>query len=210
MRASVELTDLELLHGVDAPLATHRQASAGTLRAALDGMTVRSVHHREREVLRGLYAAVRDPGWGTVPLRFGALAERLDDNGFALSSDAEADDGMIGMDVRLTIEAASSRLSVRFEAEARRRFEYARVGLNVLLPPYVAGCTYTTGEGHVGIFPTLVAPQQFDADLGIYDALFPSFQRLTLDLPRLRATLVFAGDEFEVEDQRNWTDASFK
>jgi hypothetical protein len=210
MRASVDLTDLELLHGVDEPLTPPRQPEAGALRAALDGATVRRVHHGDRELLRGLYAAVRDPGWDTVPLRLGALAERLDDDGFAFSWDGEADNGTIGMDVRLAIEAASSRLSLRFEAEARRGFDYARVGLNVLLPPHVAGCAYTTGEGHAGVFPTLIAPQHFDADLGVYEALFPSFQQLTIDLPCRQVTLVFTGDEFEVEDQRNWTDASFK
>jgi hypothetical protein len=205
-----ELTDLELLHGVDEPIALRRYLGAGPTRAAVDGMTVRNVQHSGREVLRGIYPAIRDPGWGTLPIRFAPLGERRHDERLQLSGDGEADDGIIGLDIRVAIEVAPLRLSVNLEAQARRAFEYARIGLNVLLPPRVAGCSYVTGESHSGTFPTLVAPQCYDDDLAVYEGMFTSFQRLEIDMPPLRATLVFEGDEFEVEDQRNWTDASFK
>jgi hypothetical protein len=207
---SSELTDLELLHGIDEAIAIPRQLDAGSLVAEVEGVTVRKVRHHGYEVLRGVYAAVRDPGWGTLPIRFASIKECLRPDGLHLVADGDADDGTIGLDLQLAVEVAPLWLSVTFAAQARRAFAYARIGLNVLLPPGAAGCRYATGDGNAGTFPTLVAPQRYDHDLAVYEAMFPSFQRLAIDMPSLRATLEFEGDDFEVEDQRNWTDASFK
>src|SRR5206468_3965400 len=90
---------------------------------------------------------------------------------------------------------------------------YNGIGFCVLHPfretcgrPYRA----RTPDGEIaGEFPRLIGEQGF-AD-GVYVPLFPSFDRLEVDLDG--GGLVrfeFEGDLWEDEDQRNWTDASFK
>ncbi len=60
-----------------------------------------------------------------------------------------------------------------------------------------------------GTLPHEIGPQRFEH--GVYVPLFPSFSHLALEMEGgARADMTFEGDLFEMEDQRNWTDASFK
>jgi hypothetical protein len=90
---------------------------------------------------------------------------------------------------------------------------YSRIGFCVLHPyretrgrPYRA----RTPDGDIsGEFPHLIGPQRFEG--GTYHPLFPSFDRLEIDLEAGGTVqFEFEGDLWEDEDQRNWTDASFK
>ncbi|HEU0115264.1 MAG TPA: hypothetical protein VFQ80_11335, partial [Thermomicrobiales bacterium] len=59
------------------------------------------------------------------------------------------------------------------------------------------------------VFPTEVAPQLVVDDTEV--AIFPALSSLTADLANdVGVRFDFDGDTFEFEDQRNWTDASFK
>jgi D-apionolactonase len=96
---------------------------------------------------------------------------------------------------------------------ARSDFRYNRVGLCILHPfRECAGRPYSaqTPRAQVsGRLPEHIGPQRFEQ--GFYVPLFPAFSQLTIDLTsEVRAQLDFEGDLFEMEDQRNWTDASFK
>ena len=91
-------------------------------------------------------------------------------------------------------------------------FDYARIGLNVLHPPALEGRKYRllTSDGVLeGVIPEGIGPQPF-VD-GEYYPLLPAFRSLELDLEGpVAAHFEFSGDEFELEDQRNWLDASYK
>ena len=65
----------------------------------------------------------------------------------------------------------------------------------------VACFTTADGRQHEGHFPDDIAPDQPFLDLQTFT--WNPGQGIT-------ATLAFEGDVFEMEDQRNWTDASFK
>lgn len=86
------------------------------------------------------------------------------------------------------------------------RVEENRVGICVHLPlEGFTGARYEllTGRGTQRrlILPAEVAPQSPCTDI----------RTMRFDLPRRhRLELTFAGDEFEIEDQRNWIDGSFK
>ena len=57
--------------------------------------------------------------------------------------------------------------------------------------------------------PLEIGPQVFER--GVYWPLFPSVDELELTMrDDVELELLFEGDLFEMEDQRNWTDASFK
>jgi hypothetical protein len=97
------------------------------------------------------------------------------------------------------------------DASAAAAYRYNRIGFCVLHPATAAGRPYraTTAEGQMdGMLPTFIAPQSI-VD-GVEIALFPACSTLAIDLEDATVTTVFEGDLFEMEDQRNWTDGSFK
>ena len=96
---------------------------------------------------------------------------------------------------------------------AERSFGYRRIGICVLHPArsYI-GATYraTDGAGFVeGEFPAEIMPQMLIDER--YHAMIESFSVLDVGFPSgVSAAFSFEGEWFELEDQRNWTDASFK
>lgn len=111
------------------------------------------------------------------------------------------------------IGSPDGRIRYEMDGESETHFRYNRIGLCILHPfkecagrPYVA----RTPQGEVrGMLPREIGPQRFEH--GVYMPLFPSFSRLTIDLEGgMQVDMAFEGDLFEMEDQRNWTDASFK
>jgi hypothetical protein len=95
---------------------------------------------------------------------------------------------------------------LRFEATGipRNTFHRNRIGIVVLHPPSLAGrpLTVRSGSGahNATAFPPLIAPHQPAVDVSGFD----------WEVGGIAAQLTFFGDVFETEDQRNWTDASFK
>jgi len=88
---------------------------------------------------------------------------------------------------------------------ASSTFEKTRIGLCVLHPDHCAGsrCVVTHGDGGrtEGIFPTAIAPHQPFLDI----------RKITHEVKqRIQAEVELEGETFEMEDQRNWTDASYK
>lgn len=196
----------ELLRGrVDAPPPL-TPLRAGTLEASLEGVDVRYVRAGGEEVVRRLYVAVRDVDWGTVP---GEVLElRLDGDGtrFEARFEVAHRGGDVDFRWRGAIAGTPDALTYEMDGVARSPFAYCRIGLCVLHPPSDAGRPYraATPAGEIsGTLPELIEPQRVEA--GRLRPIFPSFTALTLG-----ADFRFEGDEFEMEDQRNWTDASFK
>jgi hypothetical protein len=203
-----------LWHGVDAPPQELRPLRAGELECVVDGVDLRYVTAGGVEVVRRIYAAVRDRNWNTIP---GAIESyELDDRGD--SFEARFTVRHRSHDVDFVWDGAiaggvDARIAVSLDGRAEREMLYNRIGFCVLHPfretrgrPYRA----RTPDGEItGEFPRLIGEQGF-AD-GFYVPLFPSFDGLEVDLEG--GGLVrfeFEGDLWEDEDQRNWTDASFK
>jgi D-apionolactonase len=98
--------------------------------------------------------------------------------------------------------------SIRFsmEGEARSTFLRNRIGFCVLHPSRECPgqpCVIEKADGLVehGVFPRWISPHQ----------PFKDMRAITHEvLPGVSAEVRFEGDIFEMEDQRNWTDASYK
>src|SRR5205823_3668022 len=107
---------------------------------------------------------------------------------------------------------ADGSLDCRMDGVAETDFDYNRIGFCVLHPREHAGRRYRarTPDGEeTGTLPDTIGPQRFEH--GKLWPLFPSYDRLELEVANgLWARFEFEGDLFEMEDQRNWTDASFK
>jgi D-apionolactonase len=203
-----------LLHGTtDAPSEMHL-LRAGPVTVLLDGVDLRYVRLGRTELVRRIYAAVRDRNWNTVPGAISGLEVDARDDSFDVrfhvrhtSNDVDFSwDGSISGD-------AAGRVTASFEGRAERDLEYNRIGLCVHHPwRETAGRPYRarTPEGTIeGEFPSLIGPQPV-VD-GVIYALFPAYDRLDVLLEGGGSLLFeFEGDLWETEDHRNWTDANFK
>lgn len=172
---------------------------------------LRRIRLGEREVLRGIYTAVRDHNWGTVPPQVREISRAVQPQAFRLLFESLHCQGQIDFVWRGTITGeANGTLRFRFVGEARSNFRRNRIGFCVLHP--VRECAgararQTRADGRVVEcrFPDLIEPQI------IGQGRFRDLRAVAHEVaPGLWAEVSFAGEVFEMEDQRNWTDASFK
>ncbi len=180
---------------------------AGPLALEFDRGALRWIRCGSREVLRGVYVAVRDPQWRTVPGALSALAVESGPDRFRARFRSSHREGPIDFDWEGLLEGdATGTVRFAMDGEAGSTFLKNRIGLCVLHPiSECAGqpCEVERADGEVvrGVFPRFVSPQQ----------PFLGIRVLRHEVvPGLVAELSFQGDVFEMEDQRNWSDASFK
>jgi D-apionolactonase len=180
---------------------------AGPLALEYEAGDLRYIAIGSREVLRRVYVAVRDRNWGTIPpRRYGERVEVRDDR-FRISYHAEHIQG--GIDFRWLAEIlgeADGTIRFRMEGRAHSTFLRNRIGLCILHPiRECAGkdCSVELANGTwiASRFPREIAPE---VPFGELKAIAHEVET------GLRAELRMEGDLFEMEDQRNWLDASFK
>lgn len=190
------------------------EVSAGPASLFLDGGDVRYYSVGGVEVLRRIYVAVRNVAWETLPSVVSEIELCEEDGGgLRASYEARVADDEIAFAWRGVISvAATGELMYAMTGAAESSFDYARVGLNILHPPTLEGRRYAavTADGVLeGAFPAGIAPQPL-VD-GEYLPLLPAFRALQTRLDGgLEVRFQLTGDEFEIEDQRNWLDASYK
>jgi hypothetical protein len=192
--------------GSDQPPVAQRALRAGPLSLVLEGADLRDIRLGDRAALERVYVAVRDPNWGTVPAVYSNARLDVGDNRFAVEFDAAHRDGAIDFAWHGAIRGdADGTITYTMDGVARADFMKNRIGFCVLHPMACAGvpCTVEGVDGSVreAAFPREIAPAQ----------PFKEFRAITHEVtPDVRAEARLDGDIFEMEDQRNWTDASFK
>lgn len=208
------LTEYQLWYGVDRPPAETRELRAGGVTTLLDGIDLRYIRAGGLEMVRRVYVAARDQNWNTIPGHYHISRIEQQTASFLVEFEVEhrSHDLNFAWNGRIT-GSPDGQILYEMDGVARSDFRYNRVGLCILHPfRECAGRPYRarTEQGEVsGRLPEHIGPQRFEQ--GFYVPLFPSFSQLTIDLTdEVQAQLDFEGDLFEMEDQRNWTDASFK
>lgn len=178
---------------------------AGPLRCQYEAGYLRYISLGGEEILRMIYPAVRDHNWGTVQPEITEEKLEHSDQGFDISYTCSYQEGEIDFRVHYRITGDSSgKITFGMEGEARSTFRKNRIGFNVLHPPQAAGqpyrVTHTDGSIDQDTFPEQVSPHQPVLDM----------KRFSWQVNEMWVALEFEGDIFEMEDQRNWTDASYK
>ncbi len=180
---------------------------AGPLRLVFDRGALRWIRLGEREVLRGIYAAVRDESWFTVPAVLDDLEIEAEPESFRIRFRARHRQGQIRFDWDGRIEGrADGGIAFRMHGVAGSTFRRNRIGLCVLHPAdECAGkpCIVETTDGDrlEQAFPVLVSPHQ----------PFRNVRAILHEVTAgVEAEVRMEGETFETEDQRNWADASFK
>lgn len=196
-----------LYYGIDEPLPEQIPLRAGPLSLVYEAGDLRYIRLGEREILRRVYVAIRDRNWGTVPPRLTNLRKEILPDSFRITYDVANQQGEIDLAWKGTITGdRSGNLIFTMEGEARSTFHKNRIGFCVLHP--IRECAgqpcaveHTDGKVTSGVFPLYISPNQPFLDIRSIS------HEVT---PGLTAEVRFAGEVFETEDQRNWTDASYK
>jgi hypothetical protein len=197
----------QIRYGSNTPLPKRRSLRAGPLTAELDNADIRYVKIGDVEIVRRLYFAVRDRNWGTVEPVFTKFEVDDRGNGFRVDIDAEHVDPAAGVDFAWSgVIEGTPQGTIRYEMEGspRAAFLRNRIGFCVLHPGELAGAPAWTDtpDGRVeSFFPELISPHQPFIDME--SITHAAGENTTVEIR-------FEGDLFEMEDQRNWTDASFK
>ncbi|MBC8235458.1 hypothetical protein H8E77_38415 [bacterium] len=172
---------------------------------------LRHIRMGNQEIIRGIYAAVRDRNWGTISPKISNLKietplPNIEDS-FRLTFDVECKEREIDFFWHATVTGGSQgTITFTMDGIARSTFLRNRIGFCVLHPiRECAGqpCIIEKVDGTMerGVFPYYISPHQ----------PFMDIRAISHEVvPGLSAEVRFEGEVFEMEDQRNWTDASFK
>ena len=205
--AALDESLLKTLYGTDEPPAERRQFQAGALCVEFEAGNLRRLRFGGVEVLRGIAFLVRDTGWGTYRAAIADLDAQEQPGLFRIRYRATCSGPEGTFAYQVGIEGhESGTLLFACEGAPEEDFPANRGGFVVLHPiEGVAGrpmdVEHTDGRLETVALPATVAPDQPVLDIRAlaHEAA-----------PGLRVRVRMEGDAFEMEDQRNWTDASFK
>ncbi|MEX2168540.1 MAG: hypothetical protein WD851_04480 [Pirellulales bacterium] len=182
------------------------RAGPVTMAFDVENAALRYIKVGSDEVLRGITAPIRNETWGTVRPQVSNV--RLEDgkDHFTLTFETVCREGDV--DFRWQGRIVGTRtgdVEFAFDGVAHSTFLRNRIGFCVLHAASAAGkpwrIEHVDGAESVGHFPVQVSPHQPAKNL----------RSIAHEVkPGLMAIVEFEGDVFEMEDQRNWTDASFK
>lgn len=193
--------DLTALYGTDKPPRPSQLLRAGEAQVTLEAGQLRHLRIGGVEAIRAVSFLVRDRDWGTVDPAITDLAV----DGGRVTYAARYAMGTGHLDARITLTLTEGSLTAEVVATAHGSVETNRAGFTVLHPiEGVAGAPVRVGHPDGSVedarFPTLIEPWQ----------PFKDITALTHQAGGLRIDCRLEGDVFEMEDQRQWGDASFK
>ena len=181
---------------------------AGNLDLSFDNGALRYIRLNNIEIIRNIYFALRNQNWETVPFRIENLIQQIDKNSFSLRFKAihyENSTDVFEWNVEIK-GSETNEITFKIDGQALQEFWRNRAGFCVLHP--IEECKGRLveiiepyGKKSIQKFPQFIAPNR----------PFPYIQKMVWVLERnTDVFLDFEGDNFETEDQRNWTDSSYK
>ncbi|AKD55778.1 hypothetical protein [Spirosoma radiotolerans] len=180
---------------------------AGPIGAQYENGFLRYLNQGDAEIIRMIYFAIRDHNWLTAALTITNEVIDKHADAFRIQYDWHTSDPVIQIAGHVDILGDQHGvITVDFYGKALVTFQRNRIGLCVLHPI----------EGVLGQPAELTAPDGTVTDAHFPTTISPHQPFLNLRTMRWQPAsgtvwqLDFSGDVFETEDQRNWTDASFK
>lgn len=203
-RTAPPVPEVALCGTAEAPPAV-RRLRTGCFALDLEHGAIGALSAYGREIVRGLSFVVRDADWGTCDPVIADEALREDEDGLEHRCVWRAMDGALEVRQRIAVSPGDRTVAVEARATARRDVTTNRTGFVVLHPlDGVAGSpatvTHSDGRREDTVFPRRISPGQ-----PVFDIV--AVEHVVHGVP---VAIAFAGEVFEMEDQRNWSDASFK
>jgi hypothetical protein len=159
------------------------------------------------EVIRMIYVAVRDRNWRTVKVVIEHEHISKSETGFQIDCHCIYRQGEIDIHTQLSISGDEhGTINLDLNGQAANDFYTNRIGFCVLHPIESCqgkSCEVINPNGAIKhhVFPKFISPHQPMKNISEM-----SWQVAD----QTSARLVFSGEVFEMEDQRNWTDDSYK
>jgi hypothetical protein len=179
--------------------------NAGGLSMIYENGNIRRIRSGNSEILRMIYPSVRGKGWLTYYPIITEEKFEVKSDSFKIYYDCLYKSGEINFSAHFSIEGFSdSSVIFSMDGEANSDFEKNRIGFCVLHSAEYGGISckigHSNGEEEVMTFPRLISPRQ----------PFTDINKMIWEKGGNNFSLDLYGDVFETEDQRNWTDASYK
>ncbi len=168
---------------------------------------LRNVRLGKVEVIRAVFGAVRDHNWDTVEPCLVIQDQHINPQDFSLTFQSECRSGDVHFDwIGKLSGDINGTVRFEFKGEAKSVFKKNRIGLCLLHP--IQECAgqpcrvgHTDGSITSSNFPFYISPHQpFKNMISISHEINDGMD----------VEVQFEGEVFEMEDQRNWTDASYK
>lgn len=199
------MTDAVTLFGTDEPPVAGQRFTVGPWSFTLESGALRHIALQGHEAIRNIAFLVRDRDWGTLVPRLDNLQIAQIDTTLGITYDAVFESGDATLAVHVSIDVRPDRLRMSAEGHPHGSFETNRAGFTVLHPiADVAGrpvrVKHSDGSSEDSTFPDLIEPWQPFMDIAA----------LTHQVGNAELCCALHGDIFEMEDQRQWGDASYK
>lgn len=153
------------------------------------------------EAIRAVYPSLRGPDWSTLNAAVSHLRLKQAEESFSIAFNLAYE---LDYSAKVTIEGSADGIVYSYSGVAEVSFNTSRTGLCVLHPANMADqpveIRHSDGSRESGRFPDLVQP----------DWPFREVVGVSTKLPGYKVEVTMEGEVFEMEDQRNFGDASFK
>lgn len=199
-------SDPSFLYDSGYPVKRHTILRAGSLSMLYENGNIRYIKAGSDEIIRMIYSAVRDREWLTVIPEISNEIIEINPGSFKISYKCLYSDKEIEFEAKYLIEGRSDNsVSFSFEGKAKKTFEKNRIGFCILHPIETCSGIPCKIQHPGGTEETLNFPVEIDPCQPFKD--IRAMEWLVNDL---LCRIDLEGDVFETEDQRNWTDASYK
>lgn len=179
---------------------------AGDLSMIFESGSLRYISAGKNELIRMIYASVRDSNWLTISPLIECEKIKKNERSFSITFRCLYQSGAMAFSADYTFEGKKDNtIILTMEGVTLTKFEKNRIGFCVLHP--IEGCSgkncvidHTDGSSEESFFPEEISPHQ----------IFKDIKSMRWLSGGINCKLDFEGDIFETEDQRNWTDGSYK
>jgi len=196
-----------LTHGALLPLPQGVLLRAGRLTLLYESGFIRYIRNGSHEIVRMVNHYLRDHNWNTIPMHIHSEQVSTSHDSFRIEYSATIRHEEIDFSWKCSIVGNSDEtILFTIDGESHSSFRRNRLGFTVLLPtePLRGQTCRVTHPDDVTtelLFPDAISPHQ----------PFLNIQSMAWSpASGLQVALTFSGDVFEMEDQRNWMDASHK
>lgn len=165
---------------------------------------LRKINILGKEIIQRVYFAVRDEEWQNIEHITKDFKSKFSNTTITYSYQLIFKNDKVDFTTKLTIKIKDNKLIIEANGNALSNFMRNRIGLCIHLPSSLKGSpchvSHTDQTSSATVLPLLVSPHQ----------PVKNISQIELQFDRFSAKIDFEGDIFEMEDQRNWTDASYK
>lgn len=197
-----------LYHGTTETRPVQHVLQAGPVSAIYENGSLRTIRLGKQELIRRIYFALRNEQWDTMPARITDETLTTANQSFSLTfccTNYQHDTDLIHWQCDLSGDE-TGQIRFAIHGTVLHPFSRNRAGLCVLHPiaetlGQPVTISHPNGSQTEPVFPELISPHQPFLDIAAMHWTMPG---------GAEATLTFEGETFETEDQRNWSDTSFK